>query len=644
MEIFLFPIIFSIRAAISILLLLRVLSIFTFWFAIDLVQDLYQWSRFISWIAISSYTGRFWWSILQVIFVVPIMLYTFFWSVYDFGPKHRKRSLFDILRNPVPGIEFEGRPGESDVFDSLQRRRFNHCILARQIARRKHLTQKRTTQSMSPIVHDCQMSYIDPNAPRLYGYESYFTMHSESMGKQVTASEHSMPMTIYFAICQFSCPDIVFCELPRMPPKGIITHILLSTLITGIFGIITLRTCVSLTKQKLVAEIRAIRWTDRLIRSEDSHLPTNDALPIPHLSWNDGMRNNIESMVSILQKSLNLGFHFVRSLALSLNISLCQKIFLSASGELTSGVVRKYSLNISLCQKIFLSASGELTSGGVRKYFIYLWSEIFLFLREFRQWLHNFFVRRTTECVHAFTVLAHTTMADVSTFDPLSSFDTDSSFWVCDNSATGHICNNKELFTDELVPSIYEIGSATGISTPTLMGTVILRITDNEGAKHSFVLKNVNYLPSSPVNILSLRRLAELYPDDAGHPDRTGTGINSGYDSHTLNWDNARFSKTFHTASSGLPECLFSSGYSKLDVFSTMMSKVYDDTINWAFASKDKLRDLAQVDNGSSIVDEDGGIIYINGDDMTLDVPLTLTNLISFFTGMYLCYNNGKGT
>ena len=100
-----------------------------------------------------------------------------------------------------------------------------------------------------------------------------------------------------------------------MSAKGIITHVLLSTLITGIFGIITLRTCVSLTKQKLVAEIRAIRWTARLIRSEDSHLPTNDVLPIPYLSWNDGMRNNIESMVSILRKSLNLGFHFVRSLA-----------------------------------------------------------------------------------------------------------------------------------------------------------------------------------------------------------------------------------------------------------------------------------------------------------------------------------------
>ncbi len=130
--------------------------------------------------------------------------------------------------------------------------------------------------------------------------------------------------------------------------------------------------------------------------------------------------------------------------------------------------------------------------------------------------------------MHAFTVIAHTMMTDLSTIDPLLLFDTDSSFWVCNNSATGHICNNKELFSDELVPLIFEVGSATGILKPMLMGTVTLRITDNEGSKHSFVLKNVNYLPDSPVNILSLRRLAELYPDNAGHPDWNGTGISSG--------------------------------------------------------------------------------------------------------------------
>jgi len=108
------------------------------------------------------------------------------------------------------------------------------------IERRKRLTQKRTTQSMVPIVHDCRISYINPTAPRLHGYQTYFMLNSESMGKQVNDSEHSMPMTIYFAINHFSCPDIVFSELLRMPPKEILTHVLSSILITLIFGIITL--------------------------------------------------------------------------------------------------------------------------------------------------------------------------------------------------------------------------------------------------------------------------------------------------------------------------------------------------------------------------------------------------------------------
>ncbi len=90
----------------------------------------------------------------------------------------------------------------------------------------------------------------------------------------------------------------------------------------------------------------------------------------------------------------------------------------------------------------------------------------------------------------------------------------------------------------DLVPSIYEIGSATDTLNPSLMGTVLLRLTDDKRDKHSFTLNNVNYLPDSPVNLLSLRRLAELYPDPTGHPDKTGTGIRSdGFESYTIFWD-----------------------------------------------------------------------------------------------------------
>ncbi len=105
-----------------------------------------------------------------------------------------------------------------------------------------------------------------------------------------------------------------------------------------------------------------------------------------------------------------------------------------------------------------------------------------------------FSIERTITSVHAFTVFAHLTMANLMDFDSLSSFDTDSSFWVCDNSATGHICNNKALFADELVPSIFQVGSTTGISVLNLMGTVILQVSDDEGTRHSFTLTNVNYL------------------------------------------------------------------------------------------------------------------------------------------------------
>ncbi len=88
--------------------------------------------------------------------------------------------------------------------------------------------------------------------------------------------------------------------------------------------------------------------------------------------------------------------------------------------------------------------------------------------------LYIFLIERMITSVHAFIVFAHSNMADLTDFDPLSSFNMDSSSRVCDDLATGHICSNKALCADELVPSIFQVGSATGILVPNLMGTVIL--------------------------------------------------------------------------------------------------------------------------------------------------------------------------
>ena len=135
MDMILLPIMFSVRAAISILLLLQSivsrenLLHFTA-ITTQVIHQVFHWMGFLLRFFFHSYTGRFWLAILHWIFIVPIVLFTFFRNIYNFGPKHCKRSLFEILSNPVPGIEFEGRINESEDFDSLKRRRFNRNLIS----------------------------------------------------------------------------------------------------------------------------------------------------------------------------------------------------------------------------------------------------------------------------------------------------------------------------------------------------------------------------------------------------------------------------------------------------------------------------------------------------------------------------------
>jgi hypothetical protein len=87
--------------------------------------------------------------------------------------------------------------------------------------------------------------------------------------------------------------------------------------------------------------------------------------------------------------------------------------------------------------------------------------------------------------------------------DTMIPFDTDPLFWVCDNAATGHICKDKSLFSGDLAPLIYIVSTANGFYSPTLTGNVNLHLKDNEGNKHEFNLTEENYMPNSPVNLLT---------------------------------------------------------------------------------------------------------------------------------------------
>jgi hypothetical protein len=65
------------------------------------------------------------------------------------------------------------------------------------------------------------------------------------------------------------------------------------------------------------------------------------------------------------------------------------------------------------------------------------------------------------------------------------------------------------------------------------MGTVILWLTDDNCDKHTFTLTHVNYMPKSPVYLLSTRVLSEQFTDEHGF-DHQGTGITSVFDDHIL--------------------------------------------------------------------------------------------------------------
>jgi hypothetical protein len=74
-----------------------------------------------------------------------------------------------------------------------------------------------------------------------------------------------------------------------------------------------------------------------------------------------------------------------------------------------------------------------------------------------------------------------------------------------------------------------------------------------------------------------------------------------------------------------------------LKAFSTAISCFYDQKNCWALASKEKVDELAALNDCDAIV-------TIRENEISMDIPLMLTNLVSFFKDMHLKYNNCRGT
>ena len=156
---------------------------------------------------------------------------------------------------------------------------------------------------------------------------------------------------------------------------------------------------------------------------------------------------------------------------------------------------------------------------------------------------------------------------DVEKLNTQVTFNTDSIFFVCDNSTTGHICNDLLRFVPGSLQQITRrLTTSNDTGPPFQEGTIKINITDDDGKNTLFLLEGCIYNPDSSVNLLSTRRLAEKFLDADGNPDEE-TRIEPRISSHTLTWCFRRYKKTFSTPIYGLPELIFDKGFTKYKSF-----------------------------------------------------------------------------
>jgi hypothetical protein len=165
--------------------------------------------------------------------------------------------------------------------------------------------------------------------------------------------------------------------------------------------------------------------------------------------------------------------------------------------------------------------------------------------------------------LHGFT----TSFADFDSeqLNTQTHFDTDSVLFVCDNSTTGHICNEISKFVPgTLQQTNKSLTTANGTGPYLHEETVCMRVQDDMGSEHVFILNNCLYHPDSPVNLT--QHLAEKFIDESDNQDEK-TQIESWYSTHVLTWSFGQFQKTFPTPVSGLPELLLNKGYCRFKSF-----------------------------------------------------------------------------
>lgn len=116
---------------------------------------------------------------------------------------------------------------------------------------------------------------------------------------------------------------------------------------------------------------------------------------------------------------------------------------------------------------------------------------------------------------------------DTESESKTSFFDTDGIVFVIDNSANCIICNDRSMFPGRLTPSTSKLMTASGVAYTQYVGTIRLRIVDDDGVSSTYDIEDAVHDPKSPVNILGVTCLSRHFAskDGTGAEWDSGTGV-----------------------------------------------------------------------------------------------------------------------
>ncbi|KAL7496856.1 hypothetical protein ACHAWT_005049 [Skeletonema menzelii] len=167
-------------------------------------------------------------------------------------------------------------------------------------------------------------------------------------------------------------------------------------------------------------------------------------------------------------------------------------------------------------------------------------------------------------------------------------FDTDGISYVIDNSATCVICNDESQFEPgTLRKHTSSVETANGEANPSMVGTLRLTLTADDGESFQYLIPDAIYDPNSPFNILGIPALGDFFGrnDTVPSSDDEGTFVTSSANRTILTWDHGKHQRSFAHSDKRLPELLCEAGYGYFHAFTSRLRRAFDDKVHYAFSS-----------------------------------------------------------